>query len=119
MNELSPEDKSRLAEIGFRNLADEVATLKADLAEARDTAAAERDYEPAAVYAVVTLTNGLVTDDSVVTVKGVTAPLHRRTERGWGLAPARVVETLAGMGWRTLEILPSAASSVLVRVEAT
>jgi len=69
------------------------------------------------IYAVVTLTSGLVTDDSTVTVNGLTVPVVTRTEQWGRLAPKRIAATLADMGYRMLEIEPSEQGSVRVRVE--
>jgi hypothetical protein len=70
-----------------------------------------------ALYAEVTLTNGRVTDDSTVTVEGKTVNLMTRTANAGRAAPARIGQTLASIGYRTLEILPSGSDSVRVLVE--
>jgi hypothetical protein len=69
------------------------------------------------IYAVVTLTSGLVTDDSTVTVNGLTVPVVTRTEQWGRLAPKRITETLADMGYQTVRIEPSDQDSVRVLVE--
>lgn len=69
------------------------------------------------IYAVVTLTGGLVTDGSTVTVGDLTAPLLTRTEQWGRLAPARIIQTLAGLGYWTVRIEPSEQDSVRVLVE--
>lgn len=69
------------------------------------------------IHAVVTLTNGLVTDDSTVTVEDKTVNLMTRAANAGRLAPARIMETLANIGYRTLRILPSEPDSCRVLVE--
>jgi hypothetical protein len=65
----------------------------------------------------VTLTNGKVTSDSTLTVEGDTVAVHPPSPQ-WGyLGPKRITETLADLGYRTLEILPAGADSVRVLVE--